>query len=96
MTHYLDLPYLCLGHAALLIGILVSLPSFHRKSPRRTALLCLLAAVICFALALWRVMQNASAELLDPWLPCLEADALDGVPLLLYPVIAALGICVAP
>jgi NADH:ubiquinone oxidoreductase subunit 4 (subunit M) len=92
----LDLPYLSLGHGALLIGIIVSLPRLHGKSPRRNALLCLLAALIFFALALWRVTQNASAALLDPWLPCLEADALDGIPLLLYPVIAALAICVAP
>jgi NADH-quinone oxidoreductase subunit M len=96
MPTYLDLPYLSIGLAAILAGAIVSLPRFHGKSPRRNALGCLLFAALAFGISLWQVSQHPEAVLLDPWIPWLEADSLDGLPLVIYAIIAAVAICLAP
>jgi len=96
MPTYLNLPYLSLGIAAILAGAVVCLPRFHGKSPRRNALLCLLFAASAFGIALWQVSQQPTTVLLDPWIPWFEADSLDGLPLVIYAVVAAIAICLAP
>jgi NADH-quinone oxidoreductase subunit M len=96
MPTFLHLPYLSCGIAAILAGAIVSLPRFHGKSPRWNALGCLFLAALAFGIALWEVSQHPEAILLDPWIPWLEADSLDGLPLVIYAVIATIAICLAP
>ncbi len=96
MPTFLNLPYLSFGIAAILAGAVVSLPRFQGKSPRRNALACLLVAALAFGIALWHVSQNPKTVLLDPWIPWLEADSLDSLPLVMYALVAAVAICMAP
>jgi NADH-quinone oxidoreductase subunit M len=96
MFSYLHFPYLSLGLAILLIAAVASLPKFHGRSPRRLALYGLILSIIAFSLAFVQMTGQPGVVLLDPILPWLKADALDGLHLVLYPLVAAVAICLAP
>lgn len=96
MPTFLNFPYLSLGIFSILAGAIICLPRFHGKSPRSHALGCLLLAALSFGIALWQVSQHPKDILLDPWIPWFEADSLDGLPLVIYAVVAAISICLAP
>lgn len=96
MTSYLQFPFLSFGLGAIVLAAVLCLPRFHGKSPRRTALTCLSLAILFFGIALYEAVQHSNDVLLDPWIPLLCADALDALPLLVYALVAAISICIAP
>jgi NADH-quinone oxidoreductase subunit M len=96
MFSYLHFPFISTGLVVLLLTAVASLPRFHGRSPRRLALYGLSLSIIAFSLALVQITRQPGAVLLDPALPWLKADALDALHLVLYPLVAAVAICLAP
>ena len=78
---YLSAPYITLGLGALALGALFC-PWV--KNPRAFASAAALTACISFLFGAFEVASLAQARLLDPWLVCFTADALDAVPMAFF------------
>lgn len=93
MTH-LSLPCISFGITALLAGSAVSL--VRPAAGRRPAIISALVSLLAFALAALEVHHQHGARLLDAWIPWLEADALDAVPMVFFAALTLVLITLAP
>lgn len=92
MSH-LSAPYISLGLGALALGALLC-PWV--KNPRALASAAALTAFISFLSGAFEVASLAQARLVDPWLVCFTADALDAVPMAFFAALTLLVIVLAP
>lgn len=95
MTH-LSLPYITLGMASLFAGVFATSRHKLPGSGRKAAILSTFVTLVSFALAAWEVHAQHGARLLDPWLHCFEADALDAVPMVFFAALSMLYLALAP
>ena len=93
MTH-LSLPCISFGITALLAGSAVTL--VRPAAGRRPAIISALVSLLAFALAALEVHHQHGARLLDAWVPWLEADALDAVPMVFFASLTLVLITLAP
>ena len=91
----LTLPYISFGISTLLLGALISYRNPELGSGRKSAILCTLTALLSFALAVGEQMEQGS-QLLDPWVPWFEADALDSVPMVFFAALTLFFLSLAP
>ncbi|MBV6499468.1 MAG: NAD(P)H-quinone oxidoreductase subunit 2, chloroplastic [Prosthecobacter sp.] len=93
MTH-LSLPCISFGITALLAGSAVTL--VRPAAGRRPAIISALVSLLAFALAALEVHHQHGSRLLDAWVPWLEADALDAVPMVFFASLTLVLITLAP
>jgi NADH-quinone oxidoreductase subunit M len=93
MTH-LSFPCISFGITALLVGSAVTL--VRPAAGRRPAIISALVSLLAFALAALEVHHQHGSRLLDAWVPWLEADALDAVPMVFFASLTLMLITLAP
>lgn len=93
---FLSFPYITLSLAALIVGTLITLRKTQPGTGRKTALSCTGLALFSFTLAALEVHAQDGARLFDPWLSCLEADALDAVPMVFFAALTFFFLTLAP
>lgn len=79
--HLLSFPLLSLGIGLLLVTALWALKG---AQPRLTAIFGAIGSLACFLRAAFEVSAAGHEHLVDPWLHCFEADALDAVPMAFF------------
>lgn len=90
---HLSLPYLTTGLVCLLGGVV---SSWRSRQPRKPAVLAAAIAFVCFLAAAREVIGARHGLLVDPLLPCFDADALDAVPMAFYAALTLLVTVLAP
>lgn len=96
MFSELPIPYLSLGLLAMLIGSVICLPRFRFGHTRRITLAMLTFSLVSFLAVLLRIHSQNEKIYLDPVLPWLETDAVDGLPLVVFNLVALMAVCLAP
>jgi NADH-quinone oxidoreductase subunit M len=92
----LPIPYLSIGLISLLLGLILFLPRFHLKNPRHIAVFLLGFSLLMYAAAFFQIHGQAEKIYFDPLLPCLETDAVDGLPLVVFTLVAIISVSLAP
>lgn len=96
MNHYLHFPYLTSAILAVLAGAVMSLPRFRVGPKSRVALASLVCALIPLGLCCVEWTSHPGERLVDPLIPWLGVDAVSILPQILFILVAAASICVAP
>ncbi len=96
MFSELPIPYLSLGLLAMLIGAIACLPRLRLRYTRRITIGILAFTLINFLAVLMRVHMQAEKIYLEPLLPWLESDAVDGLPLVVFNLVALIAVSLAP
>ena len=92
----LSLPFLSSGLLLLIIGAIICAPRFQLRSPRRIALGFLGLALLLYLAAFLKIHSQEEKIYLDPLLPWLETDTVDGLPLVVFTLVAIISVCLAP
>lgn len=92
----LPIPYLSCGLLAMLIGAVACLPRFQFRQARRTSAILLGFSLLLYITALVNIHGQVEKIYLDPLLPWLETDAVDGLPLVVFNLVALMAVCLAP
>ena len=92
-VEYLTLPYLTTGLVCLLGGVM---SSWRSGQPRKPAVMAAALAFVSFLGAAREVIAVGHGHLVDPLLPCFDADGLDAVPMAFYAALTLMVVVVAP
>ncbi|MFM2170621.1 MAG: hypothetical protein RI957_850 [Verrucomicrobiota bacterium] len=96
MFFELSIPYLSSGLLAMLIGAVLCFPRFRFRNTRRLTIAVMTFSLLMFLAVLIGIHGQAEKIHLDPVLPWLETDAVDGLPLVVFNLVALMAVCLAP
>lgn len=96
MFFHVPIPYLSIGLMSLLLGAILCLPRLHVRYPRRIALGLLGFSLLMYGAAFFHIHGQDEKICFDPLLPWLETDAVDGLPLVIFTLVAIISVSLAP
>jgi NADH-quinone oxidoreductase subunit M len=92
----LSLPLLSLGLAALLLAAVLAFRQSSAEDARKRGVEGAATAMAAFSAAAWQCQHHAGAALVDPLLPWLRVDALEGMPMAFFTAMLLMLLLLAP
>jgi NADH-quinone oxidoreductase subunit M len=96
MFDSIPIPFLSCGLLSMLLGAVLCWPKFQGPRSRQRAVAFLGLSLVMFLAALIKLHCQSDKIYLDPLLPFLETDAVDGLPLVVFHLVAIIAVCIAP